>query len=81
MATIFLLTVSAASGVHSFFQLKFLNIFGISASNILIHVLKISLLTFLPVCFKRYTCNNSDLVNEKTCDVKLLSANFSQDAH
>ena len=25
-------------------------------------------------------CKNCDLVNEKTCDVKLLSANFSQDA-
>ena len=30
---------------------------------------------------KRYNCKNCDLVNEKTCDVKLLSANFSQEAH
>lgn len=82
----------------------FLNIFGISASNVLKHVLKISLLildninntctvcgtfvytlictcTFLPLCLKRYTWKNCDLVNEKTCDVKLLSANFSQEAH
>ena len=30
---------------------------------------------------RRYNCKNCDLVNEKTCDVKLLSANFSQDAN
>ena len=30
---------------------------------------------------KRYNCKNCDLVNEKTCDVKLLSANFSQEAY
>ena len=84
----------------------FLNIFGISASNVLKHVLKISLLildninntctlcgtflytlictcTFLPLCLKRYIAawKNCGLVNEKTCDVKLLSANFSQEAH
>ena len=41
---------------------------------------KISLPTFLPVCFKRYTCKNCDLVNDKKCDVTLLSTNFSQEA-
>ena len=30
---------------------------------------------------KRYNCKNCDLVKEKTCDVKLLSAKFSQEAH
>ena len=30
---------------------------------------------------KRCNCKNCNLVNEKTCDVKLLSANFSQEAH
>ena len=30
---------------------------------------------------KRYNCKNCDLLNEKTCDVKLLSANFSQEVH
>ena len=36
--------------------------------------------TFLPFCPKRYTGKNCDLVNEKTWVVKLLSANFSQEA-
>ena len=30
---------------------------------------------------KRYNCKNCDLVNEKTCDVKLLSVNFIQEVH
>ena len=85
----------------------FLNIFGISASNVLKHVLKKSLYftvvcgtfmyTLICTCTlycikfwntvagtkenKRYNCKNCGLVNGKTCDVKLLSANFSQEAH
>ena len=88
--------------------------FGISASNVPKHVLKISLLildninntftvcgtfvyTLICTCTlycikfentvagtienKRYNCKNCDLVYEKTCAVKLLSANFSQEAH
>ena len=45
------------------------------------YVVHLCILCTLPVCLKRYTRKNCDLVNEKTGDVKLLSVNFSQEAH